>query len=346
MRTKLTLRAAAVIGGIILALVGIARAEPVAPVKLGIVVLPEEAMQIEYSPGYGLLFVRNSDNDIRVIDTTTNAQIDLRAGNDQFNDLDLTPDEHYLYAAGYSQPPSGDPIRPYVHRFDLVTRTWDTCESYNPAYRIEGVDADRFLIQEQRQHPDLTFNRFAPTIVQLDRVSSSNQGDFKYDHATDRVIHGNSGSSSKEIHSWRIMGDTLEYQETAYDSADIGGGTAVLSTDFQHFYYGRLQVNAQNVKQNLTFFPENIYAASSDIAFGESNYYDAETGGELGSLGFNSKVYGISGDGRELWAYRSFGNVLFHYDLVPEPATMSMLALGGLVVWWRRRRNQTITTEY
>jgi hypothetical protein len=248
--------------------------------------------------------------------------------------LDLTPDEHYLYAAGYSQP-AGDQ---YIHRFDLVTRTWETSESYNPTYRIEGVDADRFLLQEQRQHPDLTFNRFAPAMVQLDRVSSSNQGDFKYDHAADRVIHGNSGSSSKEIHSWRIMGDTLEYQETAYDSADIGGGTGVLSTDFRYFYYGRLQVNAQNVKQNLAFFPENIYAASSDIAFGESNYYDAETGGELGSLGFDSKVYGISGDGGELWAYRSFGNVLFHYDLVPEPATMSMLALGGLAVVRRRRR--------
>ena len=333
MRTERTLRAAAVIGGIILALVGVARAEPFKPVKLGIVVLPDEARQIEYSPAYGLLFVRNSDNDIRIIETTTNEQIDFRAGNDQFNDLDLTPDEHYLYAAGYSQSEE----RPYVHRFDLVTRTWDTCESYNPTYRIEGVDADRFLIQEQRQHPDLTFNRFAATIVQLDRVSSSNQGDFKYDHSTDRVIHGNSGSSSKEIHSWRIMGDTLEVQGAAYDL--IGGGTAVLSTDFQHFYYGRLQINGQNIKQNLAFFPENIYAASSDIAFGASNYYDAETSGELGSLGFDSKVYGLSGDGSELWAYREFGNVLFHYDLVPEPATMSMLALGGLVVWWRRRRN-------
>jgi hypothetical protein len=325
--------------GIIPALVSVASAAPPAPIKLGIVVLPDEARQIEYSIDYGLLFVRNSDNDIRIIDTTTNEQIGFRAANEMFTDLDLTPDERYLYAADYGGTAMGSD-RPtnqhYVHRFDLATRTWETGMFPKIVYRIEGVDADKFLVQEQDQHVDMMLNRFAPTTVVLSRIGADYSGDCEYDHTTGRVVHGN---SSGLISVRRIVDDTLVYEETTgnYDSAEGFGGSCVLSTDFQYFYYGRLQVDAQDVKRNRNVFYGNIYAASSDIAFGSNRYYDVETTRELGSLGFDSTVYGISGDGRELWAYREFGNVLFHYDLVPEPATMGMLVLGGLVVLRRRR---------
>jgi len=255
-----------------------------------------------------------------------------------FTDFDLTPDEHYLYAADYGGSWTGVPAdQHYVHRFDLVTRTWETGMVPKVAYRIEGVDADRFLLQEQNQHIDMTLNRFAPTTVELSRIDAAYSGDFEYDHMTGRVIHGN---SSGQIHARRIDGDAMVFEENTgtYGSADGFGGTTVLSTDFQYFYYGRLRVDAQNVKRNRNVFYESIYAASSDIAFGSSSYFDVETTRELGSLGFDSTVYGISGYGRELWAYREFGNVLFHYDLVPEPATMGMLILGGLVVVRRGRR--------
>lgn len=326
-----------VVVGVIFSLVSTALSAPEPPVKLGIVVLPDPAGQIEYSTAYGLLFVRNSDNDIRIIDTTTNTQIGFRKGNDRFMDFDLTPDERYLYAAGYNGAQTGGAN--HVHRFDLVTRTWETGVIPNTIYRIEAMDAGRFLLQEQNQHVDMILNRFGATTVQLDRIRADYYGDFEYDHTTGRVIHGSSGSTSREIHARRIVGDTLVYEEDSggYGSAQSGGGTYVLSTDFKYFYYGRLQVDAQNVRRNRNFFYEPIYAATSEIAFGSSRYYDVETGGELGSLGFDSTVYGLSGDGSELWAFRSDGNVLFHYQ-VPEPATLSFLALGGLAVLRRRRR--------
>ena len=116
------------------------------------------------------------------------------------------------------------------------------------------------------------------------------------------------------------------------------GGSAALSADGQDFYYGRLEVDAANVNTQRAVMPNIIRSAIGRIAFSTTGtYYDADTGASLGSLGFATNVYALSADGNDLWAFQSAGNVLHHYT-TPEPATLSLLALGGLAALRRRRR--------
>jgi hypothetical protein len=305
------------------------------PVEIDTFVSPGSADQMECSPEHGLLFLRNSWSAIRILDTHSRTQIELHMANERFTDMDLTPDERYLYVADY-----GTSLRQhYVHRYDLVNRTWEVRLAPALVYRIEAVDADRFLLQEGSQHVDMMLNLFGPQVEELSRIRADYCGDFEYDHTTGRVIHGCSGSSSREIHARRIVGNTLVMAEDTgvYGSAQEGGGTCVLSTDCQNFYYGRLQVEALDVTNNRNYFPELIYAASAEIAFGSEHFYDAWTGEELGTLGFSTEVYGISDDGTELWAFQDDGDLLHRYTLIPEPAALSLLAVCGLLLTRRRR---------
>ncbi|RIK76606.1 MAG: hypothetical protein DCC68_19065 [Planctomycetota bacterium] len=296
---------------------------------------PGNAVQMEYAPDYGLLFLRNSGSAVHVVDVATRQRIDLRLATETFTDFDLTGDQRYLYAADYggTRTGYGDPIRPsLVQRFDLQTRTWETRTAPWVVFRIEGVNAERYLVQEIDQHVDMMLNSWEATQSrELSRIRADYYGDFEYDDRLGRIYHGSSGSSSSEIHVRRLVGDVLVSagDTGTYGTADSGGGSSVLSTDGERFYYGRLQVEALDVRNNLRFFPEIIRAATGDIAFGNAAYYDAHTGEELGTYGFQASAITVSDDGREMWAFDQSTNQLHRYRIhtvpVPEPTSAAIL---------------------
>jgi hypothetical protein len=240
----------------------------------------------------------------------------------------------------------GTPTRPSsVHRYDAASRTWETRTAPWVAYRIEAVSSSRYLVQEIDQHVDMMLNSWGATSQELSRIRADYYGDFEYDHRFNRIYHGNSGSSSREIHARRLNGDTLlnAGDTGTYGSADGQGGTSVLSTDGLRFYYGRLQVEALDITNNLRIFPQSIYAATPDFAFGSNQYFSPATGASLGSLGFQTTVYGLSDDGMHVWAFNPTDDTLHHY-VVPEPGTivicvMTIPVLLGCVV--RRARRTT-----
>ena len=244
------------------------------------------ASQIEYSQPFNLLFVREGATRIHVIDVTTGSEISVQSPREQFVDLDLTGDGRYLYVSDYggTNIGYGTPLRPsFVHRFDLTTREWLVKQAPFVAYRIEAVDAERFLLQEIDQHVDMMLNHFgstpaAPT-TELSRVSADYYGDFEYDDRTGRVYHGSTGSSSQEIHVRAVVGNTLVYRDDTgtYGSGQGGGPTSVLSTDAQYFYYGSLQVRASSVRTTVRRYSEAIYAGTAGLAFGTGRYFSAET---------------------------------------------------------------------
>jgi hypothetical protein len=306
------------------------------------------AVQMQFSPQYHLLFLRNSASAIRVVDTNSQSEIDLHLATESFSDMDLTPDGRYLYAAdfGGEQTGYGTPIRPsWVHRYDLAARTWQAYVAPRIAYRLEAVDSSRFLLLESDQWVDVTLNRWqSGSISELARRGTDYYGDIAYDSHTERFIHGNSGSSSQEIHAYHLIGDTIGAQESTgtYGSAQGYGGTYVLSSDGSRYYYGRLQVESLDVQNNLRVFPESIYAASPLLAFGRAAYYNAATGANLGTLGLNTSTYTVCDDGTQLWAFQQSGNILHHYVLLPEPTT-SLLLIAGLMSVSKLRRRRAVS---
>ncbi len=290
---------------------------------------------MEFSPQHNLLFLRTLGGAVHVIDVATQISIDLRLANYQFNDFDLTPDERYLFVADYGgSTGNGQPLNPsWVHRFDLVSRTWELREIPQVAFRIEAVSDSRYLLVEDR-NDDLILNSWGSTSEELDRINVWYNGDFEYDHRTGRIYHGNSGSSSHEIIVRRLVGDELRQAvgTGTYGSAQDGGGTAVLSSDGQQFYYGPLQVEALDVTNNLNFFAEKIYAATGDFAFGEFAFYSSHDGAMLGSLGFSTQVYAVSDDGEHVWAFDPSTDELHRYVVLETVATDDFLVTRGVHV--------------
>jgi hypothetical protein len=332
----------------LLLLTGAASAAAVQPLQeVQTFAAPGGADQMAYSAQYGLLFLRNSGSAVRVIDTATQAQIDLRMSTDKFTDLSLSPSGRYLFAADFGGEVTGygTPIRPsHVHRYDLATRVWEVATAPKIAYRLEAVDDQRVLLLESDQWVDLTLNRYSGgTMSELARTSADYYGDIAFDPRTGRVFHGNSGSSSQEINVLRVSGDSLLHAEGTgtYGSASGYGGSVVLSSDGENFYYGRLQVEALDVTKTRRAMAETVYAASADIAFGSTKYFDAHSGAQLGTLGYTTTVYAVSAGGQEVWAMAPTGAVLHHYA-VPEPSIATLLGAAGLAfaafVWRRRKR--------
>ncbi len=277
----------------------------------------ESVTKSEYCPEHDLLFLM-SGSDVRILRGATGEVIETHAATETFTDMDLTRDGGYLFVADYGGERTGygTPLTThYVHRYDLQAGQWITAAAPSIAWKIEAVSSDRVLLQEHDQWIDITLNSFGTAMAELSRIRADYYGDMEYDPDTARVYHGNSGSSSREIDVLTVAGDTLVAGESTgvYGTAQSGGGTCSLSTDGTRLYYGKLQVDAMNVKSNLYTFPENIYAAWPKIAFGKESYYSAETGALLASWGFTCGAVDVSEDGKHVWAHDADAETMIHY---------------------------------
>ena len=319
---------------------------------------PTNATQLIYSSTYNNLIVKNSASAIASVNLgTSNTSIHL--SNWGFTDMSVSPSSgRYVFASDYGGENIGygTPLnQSYVHRLDLSNGTWETKSSYI-AGNIEAVSDSQFILKSNDQWVTFTNNSWGAGSATTILNSSSGywgpgyyagvySGDFRYDPTTGRVLHGNSGSSSQEITAFRIIGNNFYKQEGSgtYGTAQSYGGTVTLAIDSSALYSGRLQVDSLDVSHNLRVFPEMIYAATGDIAFGNGKYYDAHTGQLLGSLGFNTTVYGLDSSGTEFWAFDSSSNMLRHFSVtpVPEAETYTMMLAGlslvGVMVQRRRK---------
>lgn len=336
-----------IIGRISLALIFVTGVGPAVfgatlPTLIDSFAAPGAASQLRYSRQFGLLFLRNSGSAIRIVDTNTRQQFDLHFANQQFTDMDLTPDGKYLYAADWGRVRIGygSLVNPHaVHRYNLATRTWEVKDSQVDTFKLEAIDEDRVLLLESDQWVSVNLMSWGAEsqLTYLSGASSDYYGDIEYDPGNGRIYHGNSGSSSAEINVLRLSGNSFSggIGSGTYGTAQNGGGTSVLSSDGERFYYGRLQVEALDITHNTNFFSEPIYAATHDLAFGSGHIFDAATGVSRGSLGYETTVYSLDPPGHDLWTYAN--NTLYHYTVgVPEPSYIAWLALAPLLILRRR----------
>lgn len=285
---------------------------------------PGIVLQLIYAPEQGKLVMRASAA-VRVLDLATGTLATYTATS-RFTDMSRSPDGRYVFVADYGGENIGynSPATPSrVLRLDLQLGTGESRTTSDIAHHIEATAANRFILKGIDQWVEFTYHEWT-TLATISTLNpggyygSVYSGDFEYNPATSRLIHGNSGLSSQEIEAFVQQGNSFVQAESSgsYGSAQGYGGTTVLSTDGADFYYGRLQVDAGNVMTTRRVFPRSIVAATGTVAFADTTYYDADTGLPAGSLPFGTSVYGLNESGSDFWAYNPAGNSLHHF--VPQ----------------------------
>lgn len=281
--------------------------------------VPTAASALLYSPVANALVLRNSASQVVAVDLATQKAAP-RLAVTRFTDIALSPSGRYAFAADYGGENIGygTPSSPsYVHRIDLATKVWDMRSAYI-AGNVQAVSDTQIILKSIDQWVTFTYNEWGSDTA-LARLSSyypvAYFGDFRFDTRSQRLLHGNSGLSSQEIASWRVVGPNFVPQEATgvYGSAQGYGGTVALAADGSAFYYGRLKVDALDVTHNLKVFPEVIYAANGDVAFGRDHYYDAQSGALLGSLPFSTTVYAMNPAGDDFWVYDPATTTVHHF---------------------------------
>lgn len=135
---------------------------------------------------------------------------------------------------------------------------------------------------------------------------SFSAGQMAYDPATRRFFHGNSNSSSHELHAAKLQPTGLSRAAGTgmYGTADKGGGTTVLAHGGGRLYFGKLQVEASDIKRNTNLFAKEIVAATRDVAFAaDGEYYASATAKSLGKLPFAPGAVAVDPSGTAVWAY-------------------------------------------
>ncbi len=320
---------------------------------------PTNAIQMAFSSQYNSLIIKNSGSAIKVVNIATDKVSSTSLANSLFTGISITPSGRYVYAADYGGEnigygsPSGTS---YVQRLDLLTNTWQTKTAYI-AGGIAATADDQFVLKSNDQWVTFTNNSWSQNPTAATPLNTSSgywgpgyypsvySGNIVYDQITGRLIHGNSGESSQELQAFKIINDNFIRQEGSgtYGTAQGFGGSLTLANDSSALYYGRLQVDPLDVSHNLHVFPETIYAATGDFAFGNGDYYDAHTGLLLGSFGFHSTVYGLDKSGNNFWAFDSDNNTLHYFSTtapvpVPSAAWMFLSGFVGLIGLTRRKQ--------
>lgn len=273
---------------------------------------PGNVTQMVYSEQYRKLIVRNSGSALRIIDLDSRTVSAPILAQWNFSDIDLTPDGRYLYAADYGGENIGYGTPANVHRvlrIDLRNGFIESKATLAIAGRIEAVSAENFILSSLDQWISLTYNAWGTTgatqTLAGPHYASAYYGNIEYDASARRLLHGSSGSSSQELSAFRADSSGFFRQEASgtYGSAQGYGGTVVLSQDSGALYYGRLKVEALDLKSNLKTFPETIYAATGEVAFGGSFYYNAVTGAPIDAFGFTSTVFALGATSPNVWVF-------------------------------------------
>lgn len=302
--------------------------------------VPTSAKILIYAPATSALVLKNTESAIVAIDIESRIAT-TRLANGQFTDMALSPSGRYVFGAdyggeniGYGSPSNTS----YVHRLDLTDMSWDIRTAYI-AGNIQAVSDTQVILKSLDQWVTFTNNVWGngTALVPLNTptpafapgyYASVYAGDFRFDVLTGRLLHGNSGLSSQEIQSFRIVNNDFIKQEGSgvYGSAQGYGGSVVLATDGSAFYYGALQVDSLDVTQNLRVFPEVIHAANASIALGDGKFYDAHTGTLLGFLPFSTTVYAMNHSEDDFWAFDAGTRTVHHFALQPGTPTLASAA--------------------
>jgi hypothetical protein len=274
--------------------------------------------KLDYSAPYRQVAGILSSSRVSIYDQGTGQEVSALNALKQIIDLDFTPDGRYLFVSdfGGERTGYGTPLTPsYVHRYDMLTKTWETKIISGIAYHIEAVDQTRFLLKTSDQHEDITLQNFGATaadpVTQLAITSSNYGGDFEYRDSTGLIYHGSVGTSSPDIEISRLTGNSLQ----SVTQLKINGGpTSTLSADGTRFYFGSQQIltDTNTVSHSLG---ESILAGAGNIAFGKTSFWNTLTGTKLGTYPVDFEAITVSDDQKTMWGYDDATRTLYQYRI-------------------------------
>ncbi|MFG0251078.1 MAG: hypothetical protein ACF8OB_19515 [Phycisphaeraceae bacterium JB051] len=118
------------------------------------------------------------------------------------------------------------------------------------------------------------------------------------------------------------------------DQAGTNPGSITFT--FDEDQYGTVDVNFLDIEERGTGFDlylDNVWLGSLSIGILGDNGYGELSSDFFGDLTFDQIVVNFSGSG-------AIGSVTFDTVTVPEPASMSLLAVGALMIGMRPKRNR------
>ena len=286
------------------------------------------------------------DGDVVFVDRTTMAVEKVSSTGRCLRDIDVDPAGDYLTVLDnitgeyWNQPPSV-----YILTYDLETQSPSAIVmAQAPMYQMALGRPNRFLGVGLNQWVS-AYQVDATTGARLSSCGAGYYGSTEWGTQTfaatsdgTRLFRTELGISLIELKAFDTSTDTI----TAVASRGVGSYAAepvFINSSDSSLYVGDIRVDPANIGVTLRMYPENIYAATGDdkLAFGVGGVYDPVWGTPLEDMPVHFSMMTIGEGDRYLYAFDPGSQQLHVMYVVPEPAALSLLALGGLVLLGRRR---------
>ncbi|UCG15947.1 MAG: hypothetical protein JSV19_11700 [Phycisphaerales bacterium] len=261
--------------------------------------------------------------------------IDIHPSNNSLTVLDNVTGEYW------NQPPAV-----YVVEFDLGSQSpTGIVLAQAPLYQMAHGRPNRIVGVQTNQWVD---------VYQLDATTgallSSDWGGyyggtdwqgpnlFVTNSSGTRLYRTEIGISTIEL----IVFDTSTDVIAEIDSRDVGsyGNEPVFlnSTDTS-LYVGDIRLDPDNIDNILGMFPEHILAGTGDdsLCFGTGGVYDPVWGSKLQDMPVGYDMMSLGENDRYLYTFDQSSQRLHVMSVIPEPAMLTLLGLGGLLLIRRSR---------
>ncbi|VTS08824.1 atrophin-1 family protein [Tuwongella immobilis] len=195
-------------------------------------------------------------------------------------------------------------------RIDLTTGQSSSGKSIGSAASFAVVDAEHLLTVEltPKREFQLATWKWGEKLTPISQVPSVRAGRVVYHAESKRVFYLPIRPGPQVPQEWVnlvcVGGELCSGPESGYHTTHTAGMTppiTPISSDGTRLYVDTKQIEPHQPDKKDLFFPEPIVAASRDLAFSRSGYWDVTTGKPLGNWSGRMPDRSIGTDGKFVW---------------------------------------------